>query len=426
MGGTIIMADIRKINETTVLVENNRVFLPSTSINIFPCSRRGQYSDKGSAEYYDPEARLNTERTNRIGTAINGFTDSFIVNREFNDNDTLVFVLAGYRIEAKNFIPSDIATALDITSGKIYAHLSLHEGVSLNVEGYHTEILYRQSTEVTQKNYLDVTYTNSGHTGDFFVGISFTKEPVVDTLGFSNTVLPAHELELFEKAGSSWELVQTSLLPKIEHGQTADSIKINGDFVVKHGEQTSFKVTGDETVLGSTEMTQLTVSGTTELKAGLKVTAGNVEVNAGGATISGAAVINNTITAKKLVVTNKDTDGTEKGEIVTPQVRVNRITSDEGSITVDNKKLIVNKSLEMIAKAGATDPAVATIEKAVIGNLEVKEDTTKLKGSTGKVTAKEVAADKITQNGNAVPTMKLVSKSDIISQLQITLDASKK
>lgn len=217
------MAKILKINETTILIDNSRVFLPSNSIKIFPCSRRGQYSDTGSAEYYDPEARLNTERTNRISTAINGFTDSFIVNREFNDNDTLVFALAGYRVEVKNFIPSAIATALNITGGKIYAHLSLHEGISLNVEGYHTEILYRQSSETAQKNYLDVTYSSDGLKEDFFVGISFTNDGnTKDTL--ANTILTEHNLALFEKSSNSWELVQTSLLPIIKHGETPDSI----------------------------------------------------------------------------------------------------------------------------------------------------------------------------------------------------------
>jgi hypothetical protein len=174
--------------------------------------------------------------------------------------------------------------------------------------------------------------------------------------------------------------------------------------------------------------------------------------------ITGATSVNNTITAEKLIIPSKiDENGEEKGEVVTPTLRVNRLTSDTGSITVDNKKLIVNKSLEMLAKADATDPALATVEKAVIGDLTVKVDA-KLKDSTGKITAlnsqitnnatiydldvgtnidtktlvatdtitaQEVVAEKVTQNGKAVPAIDLV-QTGTVYQLQITLDASKK
>jgi hypothetical protein len=347
------------INENGYLVENNRVFLLSKNVNIFPCARRGLYNRSDLAEYYDPEARLNTERTNRISSAINGFTDSFIITEDFVDNGTFVFVLAGYRIEIKNFNISDVASVFSAPVNKIYAHLSLHTNIELDVADYFTEILYRQSIASTQTNYLDVTYENAEKTikEDFFVGISFTKEPVDDYIGTDK--LPSRNLLLFSKdADDSWQIAQTSLLPKLEHGETKDSIKIFGDL--------------------------------------------NVDDN---------------IAANKIVIA-------DDGEISTPQLRVNRITSNEGSITVDNKKLIINKSLEMTAKADAESPAKATIEQAVIGDLTVKVDTN-LKNSTGKITAKEVVAEKITQNGKVIPAIDLVQNGEVY-QLQITLDASKK
>ena len=389
------MITLTNKNGLNYLVNNDRVFLLSQNVNIFPCARRGLYNNSLLAEYYDPEARLNTERTNRIGTAINGFTDSFIITEDFVDNNTFVFVLAGYRIEIKNFNISDIASTLSAPADKIYAHLSLHTNIELDVAGYFTEILYRQSTASKQTNYLDVTYENSEKTvkDDFFVGISFTKEPVEDYVG--SDTLPHYDLLLFNKIEDTWQLEQTSLLPKIEHGTTKDSVKIQGDLTVP--------VLKTDTI---------TSDSTTGLTIDNKLT------------VTGATVVNNTITAKKVVIpSNIDADGVEKGEIVTPQLRVNRITSNEGSITVDNKKLIVNKSLEMIAKAGAESPAKATIEQAVIGDLTVKVDAN-LKNSTGKVTAKEVVAEKITQNGNPVPSIKIVPL-DGTYQLQFTLDTSK-
>ena len=390
------MITLTNKNGLNYLVNNDRVFLLSQNVNIFPCARRGLYNNSLLAEYYDPEARLNTERTNRIGTAINGFTNSFIITEDFVDTNTFAFVLAGYRIEIKNFNISDIASVLstgDTPAEKVYAHLSLHTNIELDVAGYFTEILYRQSTATKQTNYLDVTYETSASKDDFFVGLSFTKTPVEDYVG--SDTLPHYDLLLFNKIEDTWQLEQTSLLPKIEHGTTKDSVKIRGDLTVP--------VLKTDTI-------------TSDSTAGLTID--------NKLTVTGATVVNNTITAKKVVIpSNIDADGVEKGEIVTPQVRVNRITSNEGSITVDNKKLIVNKSLEMLAKADATEPAKATIEQAVIGDLTVKVDAN-LKNSTGKVTAKEVAAEKITQNGSPVPSIKIVPVDDAY-QLQFTLNASK-
>jgi hypothetical protein len=380
---------IQKTNNNYLLVENDRVFVQSKNINIFPCSRRGPYTDKEALQYYDPEARLNTERTNRLHTAINGFADSFIADDNFVVGNTLIFVLAGYYIEVKDFNPVDIAEALGSDVSEIYAHLSLHAGISLNVEDYTTEILYRQSTIPTDKNYLDVSHTDNNvpATEDFFVGISFTKEETEETV--TEISLFSHNLKLFNRtADGNYEFEQTSLLPRIAHGETEDSIKIFGELAVSH----------------------LTVDNNLTVKK--------------HATIDCTTKVNDTIIAEKLVITDTDQDGVNKGEIVTPQLRVNRITSNDGSITVDNKKLIVNRSLEILAKESATDHAKATIEQAIIGDLTVKVDPA-LKNSTGKITAKEISVEKITQNSNPVPAISL-KENGTAYQLQITLDASKK
>lgn len=394
-----------------------RVFFPSSQINVFPCSRRGQYDlYEENTRFYDPEARLNTERTNRIHTAINGFTDKFI--KDFDANTlTLTFVLAGYYIEVRNFNPANIADALGTNPNSIYAHLSLHDNISLG-NGYSTEILYRQWTE-NITNFLDTTITDEStkKQEDFFVGVSFTdRTSLQDTINEGtqqNYDLVGHDLELFTKLvdADTWQLVQTSLLPKIEHDESDNSIKVGGDFTVKHGEQTSFKVTRDTTLFSSpTAINNLTITNT-------------LEVN-GTATIEGATAVNNTLTAKKVVISNIDESGIDKGEIVTPKLRVNTITSNDGSIIVDDKKLTVTKSLEVLAKKAIDEedrqfPATATIDKVVIGQLDVIEDNTKLTESTGIINAKEVIADMITQNGNQVPmiTLEQISDKDVTPEL---------
>jgi hypothetical protein len=115
-----------------------------------------------------------------------------------------------------------------------------------------------------------------------------------------------YNLPLFSYADGEWQLVQTSLLPKIEHGETADSLKIKGDFTVAHGEQTSFKVTKDKTILGPTQLSELTV--------------------VGNAQIDGATTINNDLTAKNLTITD--------GKVTTPTLDANTINvSSNASVT---------------------------------------------------------------------------------------------
>lgn len=261
-----------------------RAFVQSQNINVFPCSRRGQFGiETVDAEGKpitvkangDPEARLNTERTNRLRTSINGFTDSFIgsftKNKDENGNEsetgTLIFALAGYRMEVKEFNPANIATALGIDDGIIYAHLSLHDGIPFGVANYYTEILYRQSTDA-DNNYIDVEYADGSTKLDFFMGVSFTTYEADDTIVVNDKNKPLKEanLPLFSKSSNTWKLVEASKLPKVEHDTEPDSIKLSGDFTVEHtkdnGEkQTSFKITKDKTTLGPTEISELDVTG---------------------------------------------------------------------------------------------------------------------------------------------------------------------
>lgn len=335
------------INDNGLLINNSRVFLRSEDINVFPCSRRGQNLAADSVKYYDPEARLNTERTNRLHTAVNGFKDSFISNYNSITNN-MVFVLAGYRIETKNFNPSVIAEALGPDTTALYAHLRLHTNVSLDAGDYFTEMLYRQSDSNDDKNYLDVSYVDGSRSGDFFVGVSFTNELVDD----NDPTVTVHNLPLFSYADGEWQLVQTSLLPKIEHGETADSLKVKGDFTVTHGEQTSFKVTKDKTILGPTQMSELTV--------------------AGNAQIDGATTINDDLTAKNLTITD--------GKVTTPTLDANTINvssnaSVTGSITSGSLKTGTSEATSLKV-TGESNLANVNTKKTTANELWL-EDTEK-------------------------------------------------
>lgn len=331
--------------------EHTRVFIPSQEINVFPCSRRGQNDTEiNNLKYYDPEARLNTERTNRLHTAVNGFKDSFIIGNSFASGDTLVFVLAGYYIKVKNFDPSAVATAIGTDISAIYAHLRLHSGVSLDTGNYFTEMLFRQSDLDTDANYLDVEYTDeiSGNSNYFFVGISFTKDPI------DNDDSTVHNLPLFTRTDNNWELVQTSLLPKVEHGTTEDSIKISGDFTISHDDSPELVVTAGVaefavpiTVTNPTG-TAITVDGTTWLK--------------GVAQIDGEATLHNKLLIKSGNTTRAEIDSS-KVDLNLP-VTVNNDLKVSEKTTV--KSLVVGERTEADSAAAGAITAKTSIKTPLL------------------------------------------------------------
>jgi hypothetical protein len=424
------------INENRLLIDNERVFIPSELINIFPCSRRGQSKIEGNPVYYDPEARLNTERTNRLHTAINGFTDKFIVNNSFTAGDTLVFVLAGYYVEVKNFEPDIIAAGLygdTFTSdSKIYAHLSLHDNVSLNND-YFTEILYRQSGSSNDTNYLDVSYSYTtppnpeaeGRTatreGDFFVGVSFTKTPVSD-----GSFTP-HDLPLFSYLAGDWKLVEASKLPKVEHDTELDSIKLSGNLTVKHGEQTSFKVTKDETLLGPTIMSSLIVGEKSEndtFADGTIKVKKHIETPALEATESARTPLLN-VTNEGTAQANID-NATIIGELKVQNDGDARLSADAVNITgtllvsqgdTTLKKLtaehttVTNLAIAGEAEAGS---ALTVNGKGTIkGDLEITTKTSTPTLDVNKITANEIWLDTVDNESiGQVPTLEIANLKD--------------
>lgn len=455
--GDIILLSLNNFNNGT---DDIRVFLPSENINIFPCSRRGQASTEGSKLNYDPEARLNTERTNRLRTAINGFTDSFIdsftVNKDEDGNEletsNLVFVLKGYRVEIKNFRLSDIADGLGIPDGAIYAHLSLHDNVSLGVADYYTEILYRQAGKPIEHNYIDVEYSDgTGKKSDFFMGVSFTKKSASDDYIGGNK-LYSEDLPLFVKnSDGAWELVQTSKLPKIRHGDAEDSIKIDGDFTVEHHKQESFKVTKDRVILGLAEDlgSVLEVNGSATVKKSIcvgdplnadptdtsvlitkdsiktpRLNVTNYSADAlatiDNANITGELKVQNNDGAAKIIadtvevttatipVITGDTELTGKttvsndlavaGIISTPTLIVDTISSKSGeSLTVDSN-VTLNGTMTVSGKTTLDDELVVNNKKATFSKgTSVAEGLTVTSGLTE---LKQTTTEGLTDNGD--------------------------
>lgn len=429
---------------------HKRAFVQSQNINVFPCSRRGQFGiETVDAEGKpitvkangDPEARLNTERTNRLRTSINGFTDSFIgsftKNKDENGNEletgTLIFALAGYRMEVKEFNPANIATALGIDDGIIYAHLSLHDGIPFGVANYYTELLYRQSNNAVN-NYIDVEYSDdNGRTKDFFMGVSFTSHEAVDTIVVNDKpkLLKKANLPLFSKSGNTWKLVEASKLPKVAHGTEPDSIKL-GPAVMSSlivGEKADSDTFLDGTIKAKNNILaekDITAEQDLIAKRDIKVTKkATVESLVVGERTNTDSTEAGVITAKNLVKTptlnattvdvDNITSDAADGLVVNPKTNINNTLKVTGKATLDNGLEVINgdtslkklsakeTNLDSLAIAGeAADGSILTVNgnTTITDNLEV----------FGTTSAPTLKVDTITSNSEEVVVDKIILK----------------
>lgn len=258
----------------------NLAFIKSANVRAFPCSRRrsSELID-GSDTYhipFDPEARLNTEANNRKHSSLNGFTQTYLKSWNEDDDNLLVMSLAGYlfTIDLSDFADTDtfgqrvintfveaaqkaedsVAEANATSAEYIYANILL-EDVYLytGVQTYYTSILRNQSEAViAPKDALDLLRSDktlSTNFNDFyFSGLSFSTTPLAgayeenyqvktwDIVPHTTTRMAGDtsqeitqtlaSLCLLRKHAGKWEIHQPALLPKIEHGETSDSVNM--------------------------------------------------------------------------------------------------------------------------------------------------------------------------------------------------------
>lgn len=237
--------------------DSNLVFIESSSIKVFPCGRRkSELVETGATKQYipiDPEARLNTEANNRKHSGLNGYKQEYL--NYWNTNGELSLVLAGYLFNIKlagnysgedspNSFGNKIAELLGDTSAvSIYANiLTTNVRFFTSVDGSNntnsavsTEILRDQTLRDEPSACLDLPQDpeNAQNASDFyFSGLSFSAKPLEDI----KTELAANQhpvsLLILTKDSDDWHIYEASRLPKIDHGDTYDSVRIPGDLVV--------------------------------------------------------------------------------------------------------------------------------------------------------------------------------------------------
>lgn len=223
-------------------------FIKSLNVKAYPCGRRrSQLIDGSTEDYYipfDPEARLNTEANNRKHSSTNGYTQTYI--RKW-DNETLSLVLGGYLFDiklegdftdsekGKNKFGSDIIANVDSsgsTANKIYANILIEEvPLYTGFTQYYTEVLRNQSSTENPSTSLDLLVSSDTAESDdsndyYFSGLSFSTKPLTDLTESFGEDQYVVSLCILEKTRGEWRLYNPSLLPKIEHGETENSVKM--------------------------------------------------------------------------------------------------------------------------------------------------------------------------------------------------------
>lgn len=224
-------------------------FIKSPLVKAFPCGRRRSESidadgnDKTVEDIYhfpfDPEARLNTELNNRKHSGSNGFTQTYL--SEWS-NEFIKLSVAGYSFEVKNTLSvqdfcANIASGAD--NSKIYANIRIAEVPLYQNDKltYKTWILRDQTaTEEKPVTTLDLLKEGQDKTdinSYYFSGLSFSTQPITkDTTGETcssnkTTTQQVFSLCIAEKADDTWQIHQPAFLPKIEHGDEPNSVKVN-------------------------------------------------------------------------------------------------------------------------------------------------------------------------------------------------------
>lgn len=242
-------------------LQTTRTFIKSNYIKVFPCGRRrSTYIDlvepssslTKEKQYipFDPEARLNTEANNRKHSGLNGFKQNYLLEWKDGTDEQdgkLVFVISGYVFEIT--LPKDKVRTLDDFVNALIASKEAASGetdventntISANIRldnisffsstttalEAKTEVLRNQTQTAYVSDcfdeFIEDSQTTKADTTDranyFFSGLSFTDTGVLSD-GFISMVL-------FVKRDGLWQISNTARLPKIDHGQADNSIKV--------------------------------------------------------------------------------------------------------------------------------------------------------------------------------------------------------
>lgn len=234
-------------------------FIKSVLVQAYPCGRRkSTLVTEGEQKYnipFDPEARLNTERNNRRNSALNGYAHSYI--SEWNtDTKHFSFVIGGYSFDISlpdsvvddekmyvvdNFGKKLVSFLETGSATNIYANIRLEETPLFRGEVDYDTWILRDQTDYSQKarSELDVEISEkidliNQEQNYYFSGLSFSIEPLTKVYDTKSKLditdagrrQQVYSLCIMKKVEDTWYLNESAKLPKIEHGDAVDSIRV--------------------------------------------------------------------------------------------------------------------------------------------------------------------------------------------------------
>ena len=289
-------------------------FIRSDKVSVYPCGRRRSLVDTDSNnqqdQYYipfDPEARLNTEANNRKHSSLNGYTQTYIKDEEWN-NESFIIALDGYLFkialdsaDIKSF-GNKLFEKLNIsTDGSIYANILIEDTplFSNKFESCHTGVLRNQSGSLNDTRgeaYIDLLTTAASSNANnseeilknsenyYFSGLSFSTKPLTAVINSeidinatrstasisgsrSKRVVSLRVLDLKitseKQANNTYKNVLDTVslhlpacLPKIAHGDTSNSVEVD-TLIVKNIKKDDIAVPSLNVVETATKTYQL-------------------------------------------------------------------------------------------------------------------------------------------------------------------------
>jgi hypothetical protein len=252
------------------------VFMGSQYVKAFPCGRRkSELIDGVRYIPIDPEARLNTEANNRKHSGLNGYKQSYLrhwTTSGYTSNISLA--LAGYLFDIElpstststnaedivNAFGTNIAANFNDSINSIYVNIlttdvtffSSVDGSSNANSTVGTEILRDQTFKDEPAACLDMPMSSeSKDASDFyFSGLSFSAQPLKELKKPVPSNLHPESLLLLKMIDGKWYINESIKLPKIDHGDTKDSVKIPGDLTVEGDINVNGTITAKEVLIG--------------------------------------------------------------------------------------------------------------------------------------------------------------------------------
>lgn len=229
-------------------------FFKSEDVKVFPCAYRGTDSQ---GNYFNPESIIQSE-FNFVNSPNRHWKGSYVISYT---NNILKVVINGYYFEISNISPdSDYLKSIS----DLYLGIQV-ANAAINGTSNQTEVLANLNKIVDNKGQVANESLDENLNGVYyFTGLAYDKSPLTGCITLAAL-----------KKNDNWEIVPSSLLPEITHGDTKGSSILPGDV----------KIDGNINITSNT-----TISGTTDINNKLTVKNNGAEIN-GSTNINGNTAI---------------------------------------------------------------------------------------------------------------------------------------